>query len=337
MNSAIRRLLKEGKEEEATKLLVEKPSEFLAEYGARRVVPEQTTYDFLQLKKQRDAQRNPLEHLGFFLNAFPDIYKQLNGLQNGLYIIGAYPNVGKTAFMTSLCIDVLKSNDEAAVLFFTMDDSRDTIVNRFLAGEVRININDVQGGQSDPLLKAKLDTAYDWYEAKAKEKKFDIKEISEALTIDAIEHTIRTHPLKENLIVFIDGVYNVPMEGQFGTLREENIERANRIKEFSKFFHIPLIVTAELRKKSNEESKNKVPTMHDLMESGKYGYNADVVWLLYPQDESLYRIQDQPTIVAAFEKNKLSSYRENMLFTFTRAQSLVEPYNPTGQTGKGEK
>jgi replicative DNA helicase len=121
------------------------------------------------------------------------------------------------------------------------------------------------------------------------------------------------------------------MEGLYGTLREENIERANRIKQLTKFFNIPVIVTAELRKKQQEYQGKEVkgPTMHDLMESGKYGYNADVVWLITPQDEDEYRTEDAPVIEIAFEKNKLSSYRENMLMTFMRAQSSMVPYNPT--------
>jgi DNA primase len=330
LNSVIRKLIDEGKDEEAVRLLVEKPSEYLSEFSARKVVPEQSTIEFIQFKKDRDSKRQPNERLGFELKTFSEIDTYLNGLQKGLYIIGAYPNVGKTAFMTSICIDVLDSNKDASVLFFTMDDSRDTIINRFLAGKADLAINSVQVGQSEPLQQIKLEKAYEWLHDMALQKRFEVREMNEALTMDTIEHIIRMHPKRENLLVFIDGVYNVPLDGKFDSLRTQNIERANRIKQLVKFFNLPVIVTAELRKKQGDvkfttNNATTVPTMHDLMESGKYGYNADVVWLIYPENESSYRSEEKPRIKISFEKNKLSSNRDVMTMEFYRSHSSMKP------------
>jgi hypothetical protein len=59
------------------------------------------------------------------------------------------------------------------------------------------------------------------------------------------------------------------------------------------------------------------------MESGKYGYNADLVVLLSPKDPDSYMSLDEPIIKAEFSKNKLESFRGTMEFRFIRAKSVM--------------
>ena len=81
---------------------------------------------------------------------------------------------------------------------------------------------------------------------------------------------------KSRKAVFIDGMYNIDT-GSSG-VREASIERANKIKAMSDKFRIPIICTAEVRKKPQN---NKTPTkIDDIMESGKFAYNANLVWIL---------------------------------------------------------
>ena len=110
------------------------------------------------------------------------------------------------------------------------------------------------------------------------------------------------HPRKKKLIVLIDGLYNVPMERSFSSIREENIPG----KPMVKLYNVPVIATAEFRKRTNEDASKKARSLHDLMETGKYGYNADVVWLLTPQNQGHYKKLPEPIIEMEFPKNKLS-------------------------------
>lgn len=57
------------------------------------------------------------------------------------------------------------------------------------------------------------------------------------------------------------------------------------------------------------------------MESGKYGYNADVVFLLHPKDHIKYRQEDAPIINIEFGKNKLSGFRDIVTMEFTKAKA----------------
>lgn len=319
-------LMKAGNVDEAIRTMQASFASLQSEYW-REKEPETENFDeFLKSKKSRDSVRNANDRLGYQLTDFAEIDKVLRGLQTGLYIIAADPNIGKTAFMVSLMIDVLKSNDDVTCLFYSMDDSRDMIINRCLAHLTDLKINEVRHKLDDQANQTHLDNAYQVLTRWNGEKRLDILEGTAGLTMTRIESQIREHPNRRKIVVFIDGLYNVPLENDYGSIREENIERASQVKRLVREFNLPMIVTAEFRKQGREESytSKKDRTIHDIMETGKYGYNADLIMLLSPKDSEMYGQQDNPTIVANFGKNKLESFRGTMEFEFIRAKSVMK-------------
>jgi hypothetical protein len=212
-----------------------------------------------------------------------------------------------------------------------MDDSRDTIINRLLAHRTDLPINKVRF-KPDAANTQTLEDAYLELSQWASSGRLEIKEITESLTMSSVFRDIQMHPQRDKLVVFIDGLYNVPVDADVRSIREENIDRANQVKQLVKVFRIPVIATGEFRKKDAEVvNKNKGKrTIHDIMETGKYGYNADVVWLLSPEDEANYATMDQPIILLEFGKNKLESFRGTMRLKFIREKSVMIP-NTTSQ------
>ena len=229
--------------------------------------------------------------------------------------------------MVSMAIDVLQSNPDARILFYTMDDSRDTIINRFLAHRTDMAINSIRFKPADSTIEKTVDTAYQELEQRVSSGRLDIKEIAEWLTMGAIHNDIQNHPHRDKLVIFIDGLYNVPMDADFRSLREENMERANQVKQLVRLFNVPVIATAEFRKQGREEpaASRGTRTIHDIMETGKYGYNADLIWLLSPKDPDNYTTQDEPTILMEFGKNKLESFRGTVELKFVREKSVMVP------------
>ena len=319
------RIIVEGEPEKAVTVLQGNMADLQTEYWRAKEPEQMKLDDFLAAKKVRDAERNAGDRIGFALQDFAEIDKELLGLQSGLYIIAADPNVGKTALMVSLMIDVLKSNPEASCLFYSMDDSRDTIVNRLLAHLTDMRINEVRFKMANARQIHLLENAYELLTRWFQQGRIDIREGSDFLTMSRINSEIRRHDNREKLAVFIDGLYNVPLETEHDSIRVENIERANQVKQLVRSFKVPVIATAEFRKQGREESAQakKERTLHDIMETGKYGYNADVAILLSPKDLEAYREQDEPIIVADFSKNKLESFRGSMEFKFIRAKSVM--------------
>jgi hypothetical protein len=73
--------------------------------------------------------------------------------------------------------------------------------------------------------------------------------------------------------------------------------------------------------------------MHDLMETGKFAYNANVIWLLYLSDPDTIN-QPYQILELEYAKNKLSDFKGIQNLDFTRSTGTIKEINfPTGPTG----
>ena len=61
------------------------------------------------------------------------------------------------------------------------------------------------------------------------------------------------------------------------------------------------------------------------METGKFAYNANLVWLLYSNTQEELK-QDEPLLTLEYVKNKLSDFRGNQTLVFKRATGTMEEF-----------
>ena len=281
----------------------------------------ETLGEFLKEKQIRESTRTA-ELLGYGLRAFPEIAKSTDGIQPGFYIIGAYTSKGKTALATNLFLDLLLSNPGTKGLYFSLDDNRAVIINRFLGILTGLRLNQVQRKPESPGDEGKIIKAYGELIGLAEAGRLIVKDISEINHVDALEIEIRERA-KENVFVVIDGLYNLETGNTYSGIREENIERANKVKTLVDTYRIPVIATGELRKKSPGEALDRAPSINDLMETGKFAYNANLVWLLYPESPEQYEEEIEPVLILRYEKNKLSHCTEKQRLVFTKATGKI--------------
>ena len=185
----------------------------------------------LQEKCIRDTSNTNNALLGYNLSQFNNLALYLDGIQQGLYIIGAETNIGKTSFMINLFLDLLRSNPTVSGLFISLDDNFDTIVSRMLAILSNLEINMVQKPcrlSSDDRIELTL-KGYCVLDKLGKEKRLEIKDSSELSTAYDLEKIMKQYSSEnKNLVVFIDGIHS--LESSHDSIREENIMRANVLK-----------------------------------------------------------------------------------------------------------
>jgi replicative DNA helicase len=268
-----------------------------------------------------DDMRDPNKLLGLPLTKFKELAKNIDGLQVGFYLLGAESNVGKTALLTNLCMDILDTNPDSTVVYFSLDDSRKYTTYRFLSIKTQLHINETRKQLHDPIKKQSLDNARNEFLNYIRTGRLIVKDIGTANHIDHLEAEIKKVKDKSKLVVFVDGLYNMEVGDRFKSIREENIERARQVKALVDTYRIPILTTGELRKKDQTASKDKTPTMNDLMETGKFAYNANVVWLLYGKAEEL--VKAEPFLTLEFVKNKLSDYKGIQDIQFKRATGTM--------------
>lgn len=301
-------------------LLKEKISETEIEYYKIRAVPSKPLHEYLKEKYERDCRRGPDDLLGYPLNGFKKLAKHIDGIQPGFYIIGAHSSFGKTAILSNLFLDILITNSAQGIvgLYFTFDDNRDTIINRLVGIISGKSINNVQR----PGDNKEIETAYKTLEGFSKQGQLDIKDISEINHIDRLELEIRERS-NDKLFVCIDALFDLAVGSDYGDKRAENIDRASKVKALVDTYQIPVICTGELRKRDKKESQDKEPTIHDIMETGKFAYKANCIWLLHPNNYEDFEADNKPILKLIYGKNKLSAYKKTEFLAFEKETSKI--------------
>jgi len=269
-----------------------------------------------------DDNRDPNKPLGFPLNKFKELSEHTDGIQPGFYHLAAESNIGKTAIFTNLALDLLETNPDVSVMYFSLDDSRRYTAYRFLSILSHLHINRIQKPQSDLLSYDKIVEARKSLLNLVDSGRLIVKDLGDLTHIDQLQSVIISFNDLSRLVVFVDGLYNleVTADGNQG-IRIENIERAQKVKQIVDTYKIPFLSTGELRKKTKMEGKKTKPTLHDLMETGKYAYNANVVWLL--SQHATDPLTSVDTLSLEFAKNKLSDFKGEQYLVFDRPTGTI--------------
>jgi hypothetical protein len=269
-----------------------------------------------------DDSRDPNKPLGFPLTKFKQLGEHTDGIQPGFYHLAAESNIGKTAVFTNLALDLLETNPDVSVMYFSLDDARRYTAYRFLSILSQLHINKIQKPQIDPANFNKIVDARNKFLDLVDTGRLIVKDLGDITHIDQLKTIITSVNDLTKLVVFVDGLYNleVTADGNQG-IRIENIERAQKIKQIVDTYKIPFLSTGELRKKMKTEGKNTKPTLHDLMETGKYAYNANVVWLL--SSHTVDPLTNVDTLSLEFAKNKLSDFKGEQYLKFDRPTGTI--------------
>lgn len=282
----------------------------------------------LEDRFQFDLQRDPNKLIGYDLNKFPTIANNFDGIQPGFYIIAADANVGKTALLANLCLDLLETNSDVKVLYFSLDDSLIETSYRFLGIRADLPINTIKAPLRDPANMPLVQHAHSEYLKLLKSNRFMIYDLRTLDKADRIEEIVKTEN-NQKLVVFLDAIFNIPTANS-GDIRVANMERAQYLKSIVDKYRIPLIVTAELRKKPVEASQNKKPGMHDIMETGKYAYNANAILMLSMKNADNKLAVSE--LKVEFVKNKFSSFKGEITLFFTRDKGIISEVPTMFQT-----
>lgn len=285
-------------------------------------------------------------HMGY-----PILTRRLDGLQQGLYLVGGKANVGKTAFCQQLCLQILFSNPgKAHVLYFTIDDDIRKMIPRLIASQCGLPINVV----SNPVQKIQKDAQHDEETIARLERQREtavarLRELSDSLyirdashgkTLEYMVETARKHKFiagQKQLVVFIDNLHKI----RLGNSKEKGKEKftiiSEAIKEMANQLDIPVICTAELKKSQDVDHKGqaKRPTEEDLKETADLAYDADVVFMVYNEMHHLKgnaklkhldtdMSQALPVLELIVAKNKVSDFKSTLLYKFWPALARIE-------------
>ena len=259
--------------------------------------------NFLVEKYERDKNTIAINGIrGFDLNEYNSIAEKIHGVQAGMITIIAEANVGKTLFLTSLTLDLLFSNENLKILFFTFDDSKSDIIDNFLANitgisKNKVNCNWNRTKEEDDLILS----AYKKIDSYFKKGLLDIKTYEDINNLDSFKDCVRKNKeLYNNLVVCIDGI--ALLNTQF---LDDNKSEALKSKELKRMYNqmsIPIILTLEMAKGDFHR-----PNKNSGKGTGRYAYDSKLVFCLSEVDE-LYKEQKcYPAVLIDCDKSKFGN------------------------------
>jgi replicative DNA helicase len=249
---------------------------------------------------------------------FRDLDKKLAGLQPAnLVIIAARPAMGKSALTMNIATNV--ALQQKPVALFSLEMSKEEIVQRILASVGRVDSMKLRSGQLGPLWQRVVDAASRMYQAPI------YIDDSPIVTVTDIRAKCRRLKRKKGLaLVIVD--YLQLMQGTARENRQQEIAEISRsLKNLARELDVPVIGLSQLNR-SLEAREDKRPRLSDLRESGSLEQDADVVMFIYRHE--YYHPEDQENkglaeiIIAKHRSGSTGTVKMTFLPEFTRFADL---------------
>lgn len=256
-------------------------------------------------------------------SGFSGLDKLTAGFQpSDLIVIAARPSVGKTALALNIAQNVaLRQN--VGVVLFSLEMSKQQIVQRMLCSEARINGMKLRGGfLSDEdwprLTRAAglLSESPLYIDDSSGITPFEVKARARRLAMD-----------KEKRIglIVVDYMQLMRGGGRFESREREISEISRSLKALAKELNLPVIALSQLNR-SLESRQDKRPQLSDLRESGAIEQDADIISFIY-RDEVYHRESEEEgiaeVIIAKQRNGPTGVVKLAFLKDFTRFENLA--------------
>ena len=225
------------------------------------------------------------------VTGLPSGFSKLDGLTSGFQkgdfiITAARPSMGKTAFILNIAKNMSLSSDHKTVAFFSLEMSREQLVQRLLCSTALID--------SQKLRTGRITSQEEWRNLAAAAGHL----INAPLYIDdtpgiSVSESRRLKAERGLDIIMID--YLQLMKGSSKNAsdnRQQEISEISRsLKSLARELNVPVIALSQLSR-SVESRQDHRPMLSDLRESGSLEQDADMVAFLYREAYYNKEMQD---------------------------------------------
>jgi len=246
------------------------------------------------------------------------------GLKPGnMYVIAARPGAGKTSLAMNIAEHVA-TIERVPVGVFSLEMSAEELAMRFLCSSAKVNGRAVERGIFNESDMRRISSAA----ASIGRSPMHIDE-TPAITISQFRSRARRMWSRDGVRLFVIDYLQLMR----GTQRRGNDNRQQEVSEISagikavaKELKVPVIVLAQLNRDIERDKKRK-PRLSDLRESGSIEQDADLVGMLYIEDELDASMSELVPVNLLVNKHRNGAIGEIQL-TFLKAFTKFESHSP---------
>ena len=223
---------------------------------------------------------NQKQHITGVPSGFVELDYRTAGFHGSeLILIAARPAMGKTAFALNIA-SYAAVKAKVPVAIFSLEMSKEQLVNRILCSESMVDSNKVRTGKLEE---------EDWTKLASSIGPLSEAEIyiddTPGISITEIRAKCRKLKLEKNIgMVVIDYLQLIQGSGKRNGSREQEISEISRsLKILAKELNVPVIALSQLSRAVEQRIDHR-PMLSDLRESGAIEQDADIVMFLYRDD-----------------------------------------------------
>jgi replicative DNA helicase len=256
---------------------------------------------------------------------FHDLDEMTAGFQSGdLVIVAARPSMGKTAFTLNIAQHAAISARKP-VAFFSLEMSKESLVQRILCAEARVDASRLRRGRLLDDEYARLATAAGYLNTAP-------IYIDDTPAISVLEMRAKSRRLKADrpdlALIIVDYLQLMQGNGRTENRQQEVSEISRGLKALAKELDLPVVALSQLSR-AVEQRPDKRPMMSDLRESGAIEQDADVIMFLYrpeyyygPTDKDGNSLEGRAEAIIGKQRNGATGKIDLMFFKeFTRFES----------------
>jgi replicative DNA helicase len=244
--------------------------------------------DFIEIKEILAESFERLEefmkkgtHLRGLGSGFRDLDNKLAGMQDSnLLILAARPGIGKTTLALNIALHVA-TKEQTAVGFFSLEMSKEELVDRLLVGQADIDAWRLKTGKlSDEELKRLTEAMGELSEAP-----IFIDDTPGATVLEMRTKARKLKMEKDIKLIIVDYLQLADSGRRFDNRVQEVSFVSQGLKNLARELRIPVLAISQLSR-AVEQRNSKKPQLADLRESGAIEQDADVVMFIYYEEDS---------------------------------------------------
>lgn len=265
-------------------------------------------------------------------STFKKFEEQLDGIPYGtcLTLVGGRPSAGKTCWLTSLGIDIVEHNEDAAIFYMSIDDTSELMMLKMLAQKTGFSTSKIKTYTTLPEDERNIIIdGWNWLE-KVIKPRFVLVDATAGNTPEVMEaHAewfIKNFP-DHKRIFFLDNFHKLRLPP--GKQKTDLIAAlSEKVKELTQIYDMHIMQTVELRKMGESSDK---PSTSDLKDSVQLEYDADVIAMVHNElqvkpespvhwigQHPIEGAQPYPFLEVMTWKNKITGKTGNTAYTLDK-------------------
>ena len=248
-----------------------------------RISQERRQDGFTRIKEMLWPTMERIETLqksGKAVTGVPSGFEDLDNLTSGfqrseLSIVAARPSMGKTAFVLNVAANA--AHEGHGVAIFSLEMSKDAIVQRLLCAEARVDSQRVRRGMLRDTDFTALARAAGWLQ----QCPIWIDD-SPALTLLEMRSKARRLRADSDIGLFVVDYLQLMRSPEYAENRVQEISDISRsLKGLARELEVPIIALSQLSRASEQRGGERRPILSDLRDSGAIEQDADLVLFIH--------------------------------------------------------